>query len=244
MDPYADRGSYRSLSEADDLKFFRVTEGETDLWIGAASVLTEEARAAARAAREEVRQAIRVRPEFLTSLEPLAPRGDETPLIRAMLDASAVAGTGPMAAVAGAIAQAVGKALLPRSRNVTVENGGDVFLAGTHMRVVAIVAGRSPLSGRLGIRVRPEAGMGICTSSGTYGHSLSFGKADAAVVCAPNAALADAAATMLGNRCKKAEDLGDAVEWAAGLPGITGAAAVLGDAFAAAGALELTALEP
>lgn len=160
-----------------------------------------------------------------------------------MLDASAVAGTGPMAAVAGAIAQAVGKALLPRSRNVTVENGGDVFLAGTHMRVVAIVAGKSPLSGRLGIRIRPEAGMGICTSSGTYGHSLSFGKADAAVVCAPNAALADAAATMLGNRCKKAEDLGDAVEWAAGLPGVTGAAAVLGDAFAAAGALELTALE-
>ncbi len=242
MDPYADRGRYRALSKADDLTFFRVTEGETDLWIGASSVLRNEAKAAVRSARKLVADAIRQRPEFLSSLEPLMPLGDEPPLVRRMLDATGIAGTGPMAAVAGAIAREVGLALLPYSPNVTVENGGDVFLAGPKERIIAIVAGQSPLSGKLGIRVCPGTGLGVCTSSGTYGHSLSFGNSDAAVVLAPDAALSDAVATMLGNRCKCADDLGPAVEWATALPGIWGAAAILGDAFAAAGNLELTAL--
>ncbi len=243
MDPYLDRNMYRALSAPDDLKSFRVTVEETDLFICAASVLREPAEAAVLSARRMVREALRQRPEFLTSLTPLEPAGGEPPLILGMLKAAQAAGTGPMAAVAGAIAQYVGQALLPVSREILIENGGDVFLAGNHLRTVAIVAGNSPLSGRLGLRFRPGRGIGVCTSSGTYGHSLSFGRSDAAVVCAADAALADAVATMLGNRCRSREDLAAAAEWAAGVSGVRGAAVVLGDAFAAAGDLDLVPLQ-
>lgn len=242
MDRYADRETYRALKNARDLRYFRVTVEETDLLIGASRTLETEARQSVEAARALVTAEIALRPEFLTSLTPLAPMGDEPPLIRSMLEAGRVAGTGPMAAVAGAIAEAVGRALMPRSPNITVENGGDVFLAGPHSRVVAIAAGKSPISGRLGIRLHPGDGISVCTSSGTYGHSLSFGKADAAVAVARDAALADAVATMLGNKCISPQELGPAAEWAAALPGMLGAVTVMGDAVAAAGEIELAAI--
>lgn len=238
-DPYADREVYRTLQNAGDLRYFRVTEGETDLMIGASRVFDAKARETVKQARSLVQSAIAERPEFRTSLAPLEPAGNEPALIRGMYDAAKIAGTGPMAAVAGAIAQEVGRGLLKNSPNVTVENGGDVFLAGSHVRTIAIAAGKSPISGRLGIRLTPGKGVGVCTSSGTYGHSLSFGKADAAVVAAEDAALADAAATMLGNKVKTPEDLAEAVEWAAALPGVLGAVAVIGDKIAAAGDIEL-----
>lgn len=238
-DPYADRESYRALQNAGDLRYFRVTEGETDLMIGASRVMETKALETVKACRTLVQEEIASRPEFQSSLTPLAYPAGKAELIRGMYAAAETAGTGPMAAVAGAIAQAVGRSLLDRSPNVTVENGGDVFLAGPHVRVIAISAGKSPISGKLGIRLTPGKGVGVCTSSGTYGHSLSFGRADAAVVAANDAALADAAATMLGNRVKTPEDLAEAVEWAAALPGVLGAVAVIGDKIAAAGDIEL-----
>lgn len=241
-DLYADRASYRVLSAAADLVYFRVTEGETDLFIGAGRRLEKEAFAAVLGSRALVRQEIARRPAFQSSLSPL---DEDIPLpdcIRAMYAAGKTAGTGPMAAVAGMIAEYTGRALLPYSGEVTVENGGDVFLAGMRQRVIAIAAGQSPLSGKLGIKVIPGTGFAVCTSSGTYGHSLSFGRADAAVVAGENAALCDAAATMLGNRCKSEADLAEAVEWAAALPGVSGAVAVIGDKLAAAGGIELTAV--
>ena len=242
MDIYANRNGYRACMRAEGLVYFRVTEGETDLYIGAESDLADEALRAVKTVRAFVTDTIRSRPAFLRSLSPLEPLGGEPDCIRRMYEAGRVAGTGPMAAVAGMIAEYAGRALLKFSPEVVVENGGDVFLAGMHKRTVAIVAGESPLSGKLGLSVLPGPGFSVCTSSGTYGHSLSFGKADAAVVAAADAALADAVATMLGNRCKHERGLAEAAEWAASLPGVTGAAAVMGEKLAAAGQLEFVAL--
>jgi ApbE superfamily uncharacterized protein (UPF0280 family) len=110
-----------------------------------------------------------------------------------------------MAAVAGAIAEYVGRALLPLSEEVIVENGGDIFIFSKRERLAAVYAGDSPLSGRLAVALKPRGGpgtagaFGVCHSSGTVGHSLSFGKADAALVISEDCALADAAATRLGN---------------------------------------------
>lgn len=241
-DPYADRASYRSLVTCEGLRYFRVTEGESDLIIGASRDLSRQARQLLREARAEILEAIRLRPEFHTSLLPLEASGNEPPLAAEMLAAGKLAGAGPMAAVAGAVAERVGRALMGLSPNVVVENGGDIFLGGPHSRVTAIAAGTSPLSMRLGIRIRPMDGFGICTSSGTYGHSLSFGRADAAVVAAKSAAAADAAATILGNKCKDVDSLASAVEWAASLEGVSGAVAILGDRIAAAGQIELVRL--
>lgn len=241
-DAYQNRDEYRRLSDAADFVYFRVTEEETDLLIGAPERLEKEALEAVGKARAAVKRIIERRPAFVKSLSPLEPFGGEEPCVLEMYQAGKTAGTGPMAAVAGMIAEYTGRALIRRVPEVIVENGGDVFLAGFHERTVAIAAGASPLSGRIGLRVLPGPGFSVCTSSGTYGHSLSFGKADAAVVAAGNAALADAVATMLGNKLKTRADMAAAVEWAASLEGVSGAAAVMGDKLAAAGRIELVPL--
>ncbi len=228
-DPYADRGSYRALQEAGDLTYFRVSVDETDLSIGAKRDLSREALAAVLDARRQVLQAIADRPRFRTSLEPLRPHGTESPLIRRMLEAGALAQVGPMAAVAGAIAEHVGRVLAKESREVVVENGGDVFLFGAKKRSVAVVAGDSPLSGLLAISVEPVEGCGVCTSSGTVGHSLSLGTADAAMVIAGDCALADAAATRLGNLIRAGGALDGPLEEICAIPGVEGALVIAGE---------------
>ena len=116
---------------------------------------------------------------------------------------------GPMAAVAGAIAEHVGKELLPFSREVIVENGGDIFLRIIKARSIGVYAGEtSPFSGKIGLEISPEqTPLGICASSGTVGHSLSFGGSDACIVLSHSTALADAAATAIANLIGYADDI-------------------------------------
>jgi hypothetical protein len=127
---------------------------------------------------------------------------------------------------------------------VVVENGGDLFLAAGRRLTVALDLGASPLSGRLGLAVEAgEMPLCVCTSSATVGHSLSLGKADGATVAAADGALADAAATALGNRVRGRHDLEPALRWAGGVPGVVGALVVLGERMAAWGRLTLVDLE-
>ena len=235
-DPYASRNVYRCCTGNKDLLLTRFTEAETDRAVYTLRKMKPEALSSVSSVRAKILEEIKKRPEFLTSLVPIVPRGDETEPVRKMLSASRIAGTGPMAAVAGLIAETAGRSLLPLSPEVIIENGGDIFLCGEKERIVAVFAGTIPLSGKIGIRITPKNGYGICTSSGTYGHSLSFGKADAAIILAPDTALADAAATMLGNKCTSESALEDAVNWAASLPGVDGAIAIIHDRIAISGA--------
>jgi ApbE superfamily uncharacterized protein (UPF0280 family) len=148
-----------------------------------------------------------------------------------------------MASVAGAIAQFVGMRLLRWSREVIVENGGDIFLKAERSVTVSLFAGRSPLSEKLGLVISPgQMPLGICTSSRSVGHSLSMGKADAACVLAPSATLADGAATALCNKIQGRKDLDRIAEWTTGMKGVTGAVVILGERMATWGQIELTAL--
>jgi ApbE superfamily uncharacterized protein (UPF0280 family) len=99
--------------------------------------------------------------------------------VREMADATREVGVGPMAAVAGAIAESVGKELLPYSDEVIVENGGDIFLKTSKERFIGVYAGKSKFTKKIAFSILPdETPLGVCTSSGTVGHSLSFGYAD------------------------------------------------------------------
>jgi hypothetical protein len=141
------------------------------------------------------------------------------------------------------VAQAVGEALLAESAQVIVENGGDIFLYTRRPRVAAIYAGASPLTGRLGLKVnRLGQPLGLCTSSGTVGPSLSFGRADAAIVLAASAALADAAATALGNRAQEPADIPRALEFLKEVPGVLGGALVIGESLGGWGEMEFVEL--
>jgi ApbE superfamily uncharacterized protein (UPF0280 family) len=169
---------------------------------------------------------------------------DAPVLVRRMAQAADKAGVGPMAAVAGTIAEAVGKAVLPLSPELIIENGGDVFLASSRPRLVGLYAGQSPFSGKIALRIDPAlTPLGVCTSSGTVGHSLSFGAADAVVVLSPDAALADAVATAAGNLVKSKDLIPQALEFAARIEGVIGVLIVLGDELGAWGQVELTPLE-
>ncbi len=249
-DTYEPR-TYRNFVQAKNLKRFTVRIEETDLYISVGAdynlPLLNEAHNAASQARGLIETYIRAHPEFQTSLEPLPLAPDAPPLVRTMIEASATVGVGPMAAVAGTIAEHVGRGLLgarlaplDRSPEIIVENGGDIFMRSLMARTVSIYAGNSPLSMKVGIRVGPTPeGLGVCTSSGTVGHSLSFGRADAVMVIASSTALADAAATALCNRVKTEADIEPTLAFAETIERIQGVVIIMGERLGVWGAVEL-----
>jgi len=146
-----------------------------------------------------------------------------------MIRTSRLASVGPMAAVAGAMAQSVSKDLLQLSDEIIVENGGDIYLVTSKDRTIGIYAGQSSLSLKLGITIRAvDSPLGVCTSSGTVGPSFSLGKADAVSILAKSAALADAAATAVGNVVRKKEDIESGLERVKQIDGVLGVLIILG----------------
>ncbi|MDP4094855.1 MAG: UPF0280 family protein [Bacillota bacterium] len=235
--------TYRNLFKGINLEFFDVCVLETDLCIGASRNLYKEALEPIKKYRKQIEEYIGLHPEFLTSLEPIEASQQAPYIIKAMCEAAKKAGVGPMAAVAGAISEMVGNELLAYSEDIIVENGGDIFIKTGTVRKVGIYAGKSPLSEKIALEISPEmTPMGICTSSGTIGHSLSFGKADAAVIISKNTFLADAAATALGNRVKSADDISSALEFVSGIEGIEGALVIVGEKLGAWGSIKLSPL--
>ncbi|MEW6595320.1 MAG: UPF0280 family protein [Thermodesulfobacteriota bacterium] len=240
------RRDYRRQVSAGNLAAFSVQVRETDLQILACRDLTAEASAAVLRCRCQIEGYLAGHPAFLPALTPLPDDPLAPPIVREMLRAALLAGVGPMAAVAGAVAEAVGRVLLACDgvREASVENGGDIFLARREECVVAIFAGASPLSSRVGLRISPgRMPLGICTSSGTVGHSLSFGTADAVTVLAASTALADAAATRIGNEVRSVRDLDRALAVGRGIAGVEGLVVIKDDQLGAWGEVELVRLD-
>jgi len=233
------RRSYRNLFR-NELVMFDVCVEQTDLHIGSDIDLTNKALAAVRKARSILYRHISEYPIFETSLEPLECSASNHYLVNKMIKAGIEAGTGPMAAVAGMISQYVGESLLEHSKQVFVENGGDIYIASDRDRQIGIYAGKSPLSNKLAIRIRAgQFPLGICTSSGSVGHSFSFGKADAVTVISADTALSDAVATAACNKIKESSHIADALDFAMQIDGVLGVLAIMGDKFGAAGDIEL-----
>jgi len=237
-----EKRSYRNLFE-NEMSMFNVVVGETDLMIGCDTDLSSDALRYVRRARSILNKYIHLYPDFKTSLEPLEVAESYPDLINIMIKAGISAGTGPMAAVAGAISEFVGNKLLENSAQVFVENGGDIFFASSKDRTIAIYAGESVLSNKVAIKIKQELfPLGICTSSGTVGHSYSKGIADSVTVLSANTALADAVATELGNRIHSSEDIEKGLEFALGIEDIVGAVVIIGDKLGAAGDIELASI--
>lgn len=232
--------NYRFLQGGEGLIPFQVQVKETDLYIRAEKELKKEASEAIIALRFQLEKYISQRPEFYHSFTPLADDKYAPVLAKEMMRAAQAAGVGPMAAVAGAIAEFVGRNLLNYSAEIIVENGGDIFLQTFRELKVGIYAGPSPLSMRVGLHIPPAPqGLGICTSSASVGPSISLGKADAVCVLAPTASLADAAATAIGNIIHSPQDLSPALEKAQSIPHLSGVIIIIGDRLGAWGEVEL-----
>jgi len=237
--------TYRNEYGRGDLHHFKVMVEETDLDIAVkkerySAGISKLAYDVVRRERDLLKQYIKRDPVFLTTLEPYRPLAGAPYSAAEMSKAAALAGVGPMAAVAGYFSETVGKKLSAFSSEVIVENGGDIWLKTGKTRQVGIFAGNSPFSNKIAVEINPKhSPLGICTSSATVGHSLSFGKADAMVIISASATLADAVATAACNMVKTQEDMEKAVSFALGISGIAGALCILGEKMAAAGNIKL-----
>ncbi len=236
--------TYRKRVSRKGLVPFRVTVSETDLWVQAVRTLEPEARDSVILHRGYLEAFIQEHPSFRTTLEPWPLELPAAAVVRDMAEAGRIAGTGPMAAVAGAIAERVGRDLLDRSPEIIVENGGDIFLKVDGPVVVAVFAGASPLNMRVGVRFDPGGEpVGVCTSSGTVGHSLSYGRADAVCVVSDSCAVADAAATAIGNRVRGPEDISDALAFARNLQRVQGSLVICEERAGVWGRMEIVPLQ-
>ena len=231
---------YRKWMKADDLVSFEVKVFETDLLLFCDKLLKEETERLVYKYRRELLDYIDKNNSFRDSFVPIDMDRTAPEIVKDMIRKSRIAGVGPMAGVAGAIAEYTGKALLEYCLEVIIENGGDIFIESNKERRLGIYAGTSPFSGKINLKIDPKkTPLGICTSSGTVGHSTSFGVADAATIIARDAILADCVATQTGNLVKNPDDLKIAIDYAKSIDGVIGILVIAGNKLATWGEVEL-----
>ena len=221
---------YRDWTRAKELYSTHIVAKETDLLIFTNKPLKAAfVEGRVRAYRWEIENYINRDHRFLTALKPLPVEINASPIVKDMAEQSKKANVGPMSTVAGAIAEFLGNDLLKAGyKDVINENGGDIFLKTRKTRKVGVYVGRSKLWSKLQLEIRPkDTPLGICTSSGTLGHSLSFGCADSVVIISKSASLADAVATATANRINSKDDLQRALDFARSVKGVLGVVIIL-----------------
>ena len=238
-----DPQTYRHWIKDSDLVSFTIKVKQTNLYIRAQRNLTDKALKSTQKHRVSLEKYIEHHPLFLTTLEPYEAEKDAPSIVTDMSRASQLAGVGPMAAVAGAIAEAVGRDLLPFSEEIILENGGDIFLRILKKRLIGIYAGSSPFTGKMALEIKPqETPLGICTSSATIGHSLSLGSADAVIAISHSTPIADAMATAIGNVVKSTEDITRAIEIAQDTAELSGVVIIINDEIGIWGKVRIVSL--
>jgi len=162
--------------------------------------------------------------EFQTSLMPIELKPDAPESAKRMAVASKLVGTGPMAAVAGAMAQLAAEAAIKKQcAEVIVENGGDIYLQTSEPVIIGLYPGKSEAAGGLAFSLQgKDMPVSICSSSGKMGHSMSLGMCDLATVVAKDAALADAAATQAANLVKTVDDVEPTLNQIAAIESVEG----------------------
>ena len=202
--------TYRTQFNSERFTGFEISYLETDLWIGVnpnsfQPEIKEVALTKIKSLRNTFDEYIKSEPFFKKSLKPFIPSDFAPSETKEMAAAAEKAGIGPMSTVAGLFAREVGEEIIKNFSvdELVIENGGDIYVLFKNELVLSVFAGDSILSERIGLVIPPEKKkLGICTSAGTVGPSLSYGKADAVVVICEGILLADAFATALGNKVK------------------------------------------
>lgn len=226
---------YREQIATHELQRTTLVVDETDLLI--LSSRTFKSEDVVKNYRAEIKKYIERRPEF-EGFDPISQDEFAPEIIQHMIKASAQAGVGPMATVAGALSHYTGDHL--SDREIMIENGGDIYLKSEDDKVVSIFAGESAFSNQVGVKIKAEdTPIGICTSAGKVGHSTSFGQTDAVMVISEDTLLADAMATAIGNIVKTPEDIRAGLEFGQSVRGILGIVIIIDDELGAWGDIEL-----
>ncbi|MCX8021713.1 MAG: UPF0280 family protein [Syntrophorhabdaceae bacterium] len=231
---------YRRISKPKDLLSYEVRVKETDLLCCTEGDLKPLIEERVLFYRNQIEEYIKLRPDFKESLVPVCYDSLAPAIVRDMMGASSIIGVGPMATVAGAIAEYIGKDLEGHTGECIIENGGDIYLKTEKERTVLVYANDSPYSERIGIKIKGrKKPYGICTSSATVGPSLSFGKADAVCVIGDSALFVDGLASLVGNIVKDKDDIPDAIEAGRRYEGVIAILVIKGGHLGAWGDLEI-----
>lgn len=233
---------YRKLINAKGLVRSAVIERDSDLMIFAEKAVTGAALEVLKKQNQILEDYMAKNPKFEPSIKPLVVSPFAPKIIRLMAWAAKRASVGPMTAMSGALAEQVGKAMFKQSKEVVVENGGDIFIRANKVRKIGVFAGRSPFSEKIAIEINPQdTPLGVCTIAPAGGHSSS-GSADAVLVTSRSCALADAAATAIGNIVKSEETIGDGLDLAKKIKGLSGVLIIKNDKMGAWGTLKIVSL--
>ena len=235
------RRFYRDWTQLKDLYSARIMVKETDLQILTDTPVDKDfVEKRIRLYRQDIEDYIIKDRRFLTALKPMEVEFKARPIVKEMSQAARLANVGPMAAVAGAIAEFLGRDLLRKGyKDVIIENGGDIFLQTRKTCKVGIYSGRSKLWKGFSLKIKPKnTPLGICTSSGRVGHSLSFGLADAVVILSKHASLADAVATATANRVRSKKDLSKVLDFTKSVKGVLGVIIIIKDTLISWGKVE------
>ena len=235
--------SYRSRFSDDERRWFCVKFLESDLWIGVdrgsyRASMEADAYAMLVDLRRQMDAYLLMDPAYKAALTPYDAGHEAPEILKEMSRVSHKTGIGPMSAVAGAVAKKVAEFL--GTNEVIVVNGGDIYAQAASDIDISVFAGQSLLSEKIGLHI-PAASfpLGICTSSGTVGPSLSLGRADAVMIVCKDVMLADSYATAMANRIKTVNDLQPVIDRISDIPEILGAIAVKDDRMAITGQFEL-----
>lgn len=231
----------KNRTQKNGLLTCQICIGESNIMITSDRPLKARAEKILKQIRKDIKDYIKLHPDFSESFTPIKVKKNAPSVIRQMSRASYLAQVGPMAAVAGAIAEELANKLRDYCSELIIENGGDIFINVKRQIIIGIWCKNKKIKDNLGILLKKNSACrAICTSSGTLGHSFSYGKTDAATVLAKNAALADAWATRLGNEIKSPKDIKRALSLLTNIKGILGALVIHNRTIAASGEIELT----
>lgn len=207
--------TYRKNVNKDRFEYARIIVEESDLWLGIEKnrfirldqklVRDEIVRL-----REVLKNYIDLNPVFLQSMKPIEIYDTDPVIIKKLKETGIISGTGPMTGVAGLIAEKITNFIqnVFDINEVIVENGGDICMKINTDLNLAIAAGENSAFNNIGLKIlASEEVVAICSSSGTFGHSVSFGVADLLTVTSHDTTLADAWATSLANQIKTQKDL-------------------------------------
>jgi len=235
--------TYRKQFNRERFYTFSVQYRESNLFIGVdheavsqipeksgIESLKEDCISGIKDTRELISSYEALHPGFTSTHKPLPLDNNAPPLIREMMACGERSATGPMTSVAGLFARETARKLIDalHPREIMVENGGDFYLRNAEPVFISVYAGNSPLSNKLSIEI-PPGEWGVSTSSGTIGHSYSYGKADAVTVICKDPLLSDAWATSLANRIQTENDIEKVLKHTESIPEILSCMIILGD---------------
>jgi len=224
---------------AQDIENFNITILESDLQIYTDKALQEPIESELRNIRAIIEAYIKSYPEFNISFKPVKINANDPPIIKHMKEASKKLGVGPMATVAGAVGHYLGQKFYQQTKELIIENGGDLYVYSTKDKTILLHGGSEATVKNLSIKLdKVNLPIGVCTSSGKVGHSKSFGNSDAITVLAKDTLIADAAATALGNLLKHKADINDVLQYSKTFKELEGVIAIVDDHMGAWGNFE------